>query len=169
MLVSIGRYLWSIGGQTQLTSLLIVFTSLWYKSNRFIVTACLLSNGSQKMSNGVRMLTFFCSYHILTSSVIYYCTTTWNLFVNYLMNSILCAFWLVLSCDLLMNRRIDDDSSIQVWQLHDFSEPIRMPWFVRQPMNLLHFVQTTNFMKWLFSRICQNWERIRSTHFWLKH
>ena len=59
--------------------------------------------------------------------------------------------------------------SIQVWQWWDFSEPIRMPWFIKQPMNLLHFVYTIDHIKGLFSQICQNGEiRIRLTHFQLK-
>ena len=104
----IGRYLWSVGGQTQLTSLLIF--SLLYgiiQIDSLLLRVCWVTD-HRRYQNGVRMHTF-CSYHILTASVIYYCTATWNLLVNYIMNSVLCAFWLVLSYDLWMNRRIDDD------------------------------------------------------------
>ena len=55
--------------------------------------------------------------------------------------------------------------STQVWQLRDSSKPIRMRWFVKQLMNLFCFVQTTDYVKWLFSRVYQNGERIRSTRF----
>jgi len=58
------------------------FVSLLYKTNRFHVAMCLFSNRSQKMSQcgknisdtlGYRLVChFFCSYHILTSSMIYY-------------------------------------------------------------------------------------------------
>ena len=35
-------------------------------------------------------------------------TATWNLFVNYIISSVMHAFWLVLTYDLLEDRRIDD-------------------------------------------------------------
>ena len=80
------------------------FISLLYKRNRFHVVIRLFSNRSQKTSNVVRAsvsysaiagVPLFCSYHILTSSVIYYWSDarqhgiyllnrrpwTWNLFV----------------------------------------------------------------------------------------
>ena len=48
------------------------FNSLLYKTNRFQVAVCLFSNKSQRTS--VPRVSLFCSYHILTSSVIYYWT-----------------------------------------------------------------------------------------------
>ena len=35
-------------------------------------------------------------------------TATWNLFVNYIITSVMHAFWLVLTYDLLEDRRLDD-------------------------------------------------------------
>ena len=91
-------------------------------------------------------------------------------FLNYIIKSVLRAFWLVLSYDLIEDRRKDDDSarSKSVWQLRAFSEPIRMRWFVKQPMNLLRFIETIDDVKCLFSRVCKNGERFRSTRFWWK-
>ena len=60
-----------------------LFTSLLYKANRFHVDVCLFSNISQKTSkcgkatSDTRLtacVSLSCSYHILTSSVIYYWT-----------------------------------------------------------------------------------------------
>ena len=72
--------------------------------------------------------------------------------LHYVINSVLRSFWLALNCDfffiliyyffLLKDRGKDDDSARlkQVWQLCDFSEPIRMRWFATQPMTLFRFV-----------------------------
>lgn len=40
--------------------------------------------------------------------------------------------------------------SIQDWQLRDFFEPIKMQWFIKEPINLLHFVLTIGYIKWVF-------------------
>ena len=57
------------------------FNSLLYKTNRFQVAVHLFSNRSQRTSKcgknisdtlGCALCATFCSYHILTSSVIYY-------------------------------------------------------------------------------------------------
>ena len=81
-----------------MTSPLITFASLLYKTNRFHGAVRLFSNRSQKMSkcgkniylfysvthSAVPRVPLFCSYHILTSSVIYLNRriATWNLVVR---------------------------------------------------------------------------------------
>ena len=69
------------------------FNSLLYKTNRFQVAVRLFSNRSQRTSkcdtsvthSAAPRMPLFCSYHILTSSVIYYWTDTWQLGI-YLLN-----------------------------------------------------------------------------------
>ena len=67
---------------------------LYYIKHRFQVAVHLFSNRSQRMSKcgknisdtlGCASCATFCSYHILTSSVIYYWTDTWQLGI-YLLN-----------------------------------------------------------------------------------
>ena len=65
------------------------FNSLLYKTNRFQVALRLFSNRSQRTSKCGKNISdtlgcascadFFCYYHILTSSVIYYWTDAWQL------------------------------------------------------------------------------------------
>ena len=68
----------------EIKTLLLIFVSLLYKTNRFHVAVRLFSNRSQKTSKCGKNISdtlglpprvpLFCSYHILTSSVIYYWT-----------------------------------------------------------------------------------------------
>ena len=60
--------------------------------------------------------------------------------------------------------------SIPVWQLHAFSEPIRMHWFIKQPMNLLYILCKEYIVSnnWLSSWVRQNGKMICPTHFLLK-
>ena len=79
----------------------VVVCSLLYKTYRFHVAVRLFSNRSQKTSTcgknisdtlGYRLVChFFCSYHILTSSVIYYWTDARQHGIYLLIRSI---FWL---------------------------------------------------------------------------
>lgn len=79
----------------------------------------------------------------------------WNFFCNnYLEHSTVLHWWW--------------QCSIWLWQLFDFSEPLRLCWFIKKPMNLLHFVQTIVNVNWLFVTLSNNRERICLTCFWLK-
>ena len=55
---------------------------------------------------------------------------------NYIRNSVLRTFWLVLSFWILKAGYTDDDSARFEFE----SEPITINWFLKQPTNLLHFV-----------------------------
>ena len=63
--------------------------SLLYKTNRFQVTVRLFSNRSQRTSKCGKNISvpLFCSYHILTSSVIYYWTDAWQLGIYLLIDN----------------------------------------------------------------------------------
>ena len=94
-------------------------TTRWHQSsvyltNRFQVAVCLFSNRSQMMSKcgknnlNVWLVCHWCSYHILTSSVIHVLlnrrTATWNLFVLYNeqkgKTNLPCSAWLFDLCQL---------------------------------------------------------------------
>ena len=78
-----------------------------------------------------------CIFLLISSPVIICCFYEFHvvtLYIIYLViNSVLRTFWVVLYHDPLKDRCI-------IWQLWDFYEPIEMCWFIKQPMNLLHFV-----------------------------
>ena len=85
--ILIGSHLWSIGGQTIDDVIIKIFlNSLLYKTNRFQVAVRLFSNRLSVTHLAAPRVPLFCSYHILTSSVIYYWTDARQLGI-YLLNS----------------------------------------------------------------------------------
>ena len=96
------------------------FNSLLYKTNRFQVAVRLFSNRSQRMSKCGKNIsdTLGCTscatflylphFDVIYDLLLNRRTATWNLFVNYIMSSVIHTFWLVLTYDLLEDRHIDD-------------------------------------------------------------
>ena len=98
----------------------INFNSLLYKTNRFQVAVRLFSNRSQRTSKCGKNISdtlgcalcatflFLPHFDVICDLLLNRRTTTWNLFVNCIISSVLHAFWLVLTYDLLEDKRIDD-------------------------------------------------------------
>ena len=96
------------------------FNSLLYKTNRFQVAVHLFSNRSQRTSKCGKNISdtlgcalcatflFLPHFDVICDLLLNRHTATWNLFVNYIISSVMHAFWLVLTYDLLEDRRIDD-------------------------------------------------------------
>ena len=90
-----------------------------------------------------------------------------NIYI-YIMNSVLRAFWLVLTSDLLKGRRVDDDSA---------RFKMTALWFLWTNQNALIRKATNEFASFCIENrlrqmtiftILSKWKRIRSTRFWLK-
>ena len=98
----------------------VYFNSSLHKTNRFQVAMHLFSNRSQRMSKYGKNISdtlscascatflFLPHFDIICDLLLNRHTATWNLFVNYIISSVMHAFWLVLTYDLLEDRRIDD-------------------------------------------------------------
>ena len=98
----------------------VYFNSLLYKTNRFQVAVRLFSNRSQRTSKCGKNISdtlgcascatflFLPHFDVICDLLLNRRTATWNLFVNYIISSVMHAFWLVLTYDLLEDRRIDD-------------------------------------------------------------
>ena len=96
------------------------FNSLLYKTNKFQVAVRLISNKSQRTSKcgknisdtlgctSCATLLFLPHFDTICDLLLNRRTATWNLFVNYIISSVLHIFWLVLTYDLLEDKRIDD-------------------------------------------------------------
>ena len=67
--LSISRYLWSIGRQTYMKSLIAFSLVYCIKQNRFHVAVHLFSKSS---TQAVRWVCHWCSYHVLKSSAFYH-------------------------------------------------------------------------------------------------
>ena len=97
-----------------------LFNSLLYKTNRFQVAMHLFSNRSQRMSKCGKNISdtlgcascatflFLPHFDVICDLLLNRRTATWNLFVNYIISSVMHAFWLVLTYDLLEDRRTDE-------------------------------------------------------------
>ena len=99
-----------------------------YKTNGFHVAVRLFSNRSYKwytwLSPGVFLPYFDVIYDLLLNRH----PETWNLCVYYIISSVMLAFWLVFTYDLLEDRGIDDDSArlkfyscVILWTNHNSS------------------------------------------------
>ena len=102
------------------SSLKFFLNSLLHKTNRFQVAVRLFSNRSQRTSKCGKNIndTYGCAscatflflphFDVICDLLLKRRTGNWNLFVNYIISSVMHAFWLVFTNDLLEDRRIDD-------------------------------------------------------------
>ena len=102
------------------SSLNFFFNSFLYKTNRFQVAVRLFNNRSQRTSKCGKNISdtlgcascatflFLPHFDVICDLLLKRRTGNWNLFVNYIISSVMHAFWLVFTYDLLEDRRIDD-------------------------------------------------------------